>query len=361
MNILHIVYAKMWGGGEQYVYDFCKAGQVYAHQNHIALDPHQTDMIAKFSTVAKTHPVALQGISKYFVCKKLLRLIDSEKIDILVCHSGTMAALCGVVKNLRPQIKLVVYRHNVTPNKKDLYHTWLQRKADLFICVSKLVYDLQIKTAHKEYVSKFQLVYNGIDTSVLTPRDFNYTPKPTFKIGYAGRIVENKGILVLIDALKRLRGQYDLDCELSLAGKIDKSFAEKYETHVKNSGMASFIRGPQFYTDMSSFYKDIDVFVLPTLAQESFGLVLCEAMYSGVPSIATSHGAPTEIIQDKVSGLLVPANHARSLAEQISFLLTHPEQYRAIAQAGHQTVQTRFTTQIMMDKIHQLFTNLLNY
>ena len=358
MNILHIVYAKVWGGGEQCVYNFCKAGQGCGHQNFIALDPLSTDIIRKFSEVAKVNPIALRKMKKWVSWKPFLQLIDTEKINILVCHSGTMAGFCAVLKKLRPQLKLVIYRHNVTPNKKDPYHVWLQRQADAFICVSKMVYDLQIKTACESCKYKFHLIYNGIDISNLTVRDLNYVPKPVFKIGYAGRIVANKGIVDLIYALKILREKYELDCELVLAGKVDGSFAKTYQSCTEKSGMEKFIKGPQFYTDMKLFYQNIDVFVLPTLVPESFGLVLCEAMYSGVPSISTNTGGQTEIIQDRVSGILIAPSQTYALAEQIAFLLQHAVAYQSIAREGHEEVKTRFTTQIMIEKINQLFSKL---
>ena len=157
-NIAHMVYAKYWGGGEQYVYNFCKQENRFGYKNIVILDNKQTKMIDRFKEVATVVTVPMLGFKRFLAWYKYLSIIDKYNINILNCHSGTMSSICAVLKIFRHNLKLVMYKHNLKPGKKDIYHHWLNNKIDAFVCVSKLVYDLQLKNAYPEYVKKYHLI-----------------------------------------------------------------------------------------------------------------------------------------------------------------------------------------------------------
>ena len=356
MNIMHIVYAKVWGGAEQYVYNICKEHRRLGHHNVVAAAILQPGTAGKFQDVAATTSLRLHGIKKFFAFKPFLQLIDTHHIEIINCHSSTMAPLCIVLKHLRPQVKIVMYRHNVTPNRKDWYHHYLQHKTDAFICVSKLVYDLQCKTAYEPYKHKFHLIYNGIDTTRF--RFSAHRPQQPVKIGYAGRMEPNKGVLILLQAVKILRCQYRLSCEVYIAGQENPAFQHKCRDFIAANGLEPYCHFIQFIQDIATFYEQIDILVLPSLVKESFGLVLCEAMYSGLPVISTDNGAQREIIEHGVNGLLVPPNDAESLAKQIAALATDANLYQHLAQAGNQRVKEHFTLEQTAHKLNELYRTL---
>lgn len=353
MNIMHVVYAKMWGGAEQYVHNFCAEEKRRGHHNVIVVDIQQPNAADKFQQVAFTKSIPLHGIKKFFSLKKFLRIIDEQHVEILNCHSGTMTPLCIVLKLLRPHIKLVIYRHNATPNRKDLYHKYLQNKADAFICVSKLVYDLQYKTAIDSNRSKFHLIYNGVDVARL--QNQSHTPHQPVRIGYAGRIVQDKGILVLLQAIKILITQYHLPCEVYLAGKEDPTFKSKCQEFILSHQLEPHCHFEQFVEDISTFYQKIDIFILPSLVKESFGFVLCEAMYSGLPVISTNNGAQREIVEHDVNGFLVPPNDAEAIARQIVNLTTDTSTYFRITKEAHQRIKDNFTLEQTVNKVNALY------
>lgn len=74
--------------------------------------------------------------------------------------------------------------------------------------------------------------------------------------------------------------------------------------------------------DMEKFYKSLDLFVLPSVVKEAFGLVLCEAMSCGVPVITTSSGAQEEIIEDGIDGFIIKAGDIEGLAQKVYLLYT---------------------------------------
>lgn len=359
MNIAHIVYAKCWGGGEQYVYNFCKEEKRLGYKNIVILDDKSPNIIERFKEVALVKALHLRGVGRFFAWRKYLAIIDKYNIDILNCHSGTMTGFCVILKILRPKLKLIVYKHNLKVGKKDLYHRWLNNKTDALICGSKLVYDFQITNISAETVKKYHLIYNGIDSSSLKKRE-NYFPAKPIKIGYAGRMVENKGVLTLLEAVKILRNEYNFPCEVYLAGEgNDKTFLEKCNNFIEINGLKNIYHYQKFVKEMSQFYEGIDILVLPSIVKEAFGLVLCEAMYSGVPVISTDSGAQAEIIDNGINGFIVSPQDAASIAKQIMALGNDSEIYKAFSQAGYQKVKEHFTVEEMISKINALFKDLL--
>ena len=356
MNILHIVYAHTWGGGEQYVYDFCREEKHFGHKNIVVLDKKQLHMAKRFGEVAQVFCFPLTGIRKFLIWERYLKLIDNYNINILNCHSGTMAFVCGILRKMRRELRLVIYKHNARANRKDFYHRWIQKVADAFVCVSGLVYTLQTSTSYKQYRDKFRLIHNGIDSSSLEYKE-RKCPHTVLRVGYAGRIVENKGVKVLLEAVKIINKHYSLPCKLYLAGSGKPTFEMQCKNFIRQNNLSCYWQtfAP---TNKSIFYNEIDIFVLPSLVKESFGLALCEAMYSGVPVVTTNNGAQKEIVENYISGLLVKPNNPIEIAQKIMEITRNPSKYQQMSKAGHLRIKNNFTVRIMVDKLNQLFAQI---
>lgn len=89
---------------------------------------------------------------------------------------------------------------------------------------------------------------------------------------------------------------------------------------------------------VARLYRYADVFCLPSV-QEGFGIVLLEAMASGLPIVATSAAAVPEVVPDQQAGLLVPPGDVRALAEALAHLLRRPERRAAFGAYAQQHVQ----------------------
>lgn len=357
MNIAHVLYAKCWGGGEQYVYNLCKEEAARGNKNVVVLDSAYPFIAEKFKDVAMVKPLALHGIKRFFQWKAYLSIIDQHKIDILNCHSGTMASICALLKIFRPNVKLVLYKHNLSLRKKDLYHRWLNQKTDAVICVSKAVYAAQTCGLSQSAARKYHLIYNGIDVDSFPMRK-NYLPSTPVKIGYAGRMVEDKGILTLLQAVEMLKNKYHFACELYLTGDGQADFIQKCADWAAIHGLQEIYHYQRVTKNMAEFYRGLDVFVLPSIVREAFGLVLCEAMSCGVPVISTNSGAQGEIIVHDTCGELVPPRDAAAIARQIIALATQPDKYRAISQAGRNRVENLFTVKGMVTHLNDVFEKL---
>jgi len=126
------------------------------------------------------------------------------------------------------------------------------------------------------------------------------------RLFFAGNLKPSKGVHVLFDALARIRPR---DYHLTLAGRWEPGFREwvskKYSIDYDWLGQLP-------HDKVYEMCRQAHVFVFPSLA-EGFGLVILEAMASGIPVVATDHTAGPEVIADGVDGWIVPAGNASAL------------------------------------------------
>ncbi|WP_314642644.1 glycosyltransferase family 4 protein [uncultured Veillonella sp.] len=355
MSILNVVGAKVWGGGEQYVYDMCDE----LHRRHIPsfvlVDASNHELQERFEQVAEVLTGNLYSCKGFTSILSIASQIKEQNITVIQCHSGKYILLCIALKRLTGA-KLVFYKHNVVKAKTDMYHRWIQSEVDAFICVSKKVYDAQIIPS---IASKYYLVYNGINTHrfpVLSDSNSSISNKP-FIVGYAGRIIENKGIFELLDAI-RLIHTNTKDIRLVICGDGKPNDIERMNWYINQHQMAEYVQYVGFQKDMNQWYRSIHCLVAPSKVQEAFGLVLCEAMYCKVPVITSISGAQAEIIENGVSGILIDTINSESISEAIQGLMNNDALRTSIIEQGYTRVESTFTIAKMVDSIDKIVRNL---
>lgn len=161
---------------------------------------------------------------------------------------------------------------------------------------------------------------------------------------FLSNLLVDKGVLVLLDALKILKEKgYSFVCHF-VGGETAEIDAARFAEEVKTRGldkMALYL-GKRYGEKKNEEYGNADIFVFPT-SNEAFGLVLLEAMEHAVPCISTREGGVSAIIDDGVNGFMVEKRDANALADRMEFLLTHPEERTHMGIAGRQKFKNEFT------------------
>ena len=205
MSILNVVGAKVWGGGEQYVYDMCDELHRRQIPSFVLIDVSNHELQERFEQVAEVLTANLYSYKGFTSLLSIVKHIKEKGITVIQCHSGKYILLCLALKRLTGA-KLIFYKHNVIKAKTDMYHQWIQSQVDAFICVSKKVYDAQVIP---NIIDKYHLVYNGVNTRRFSDVSDDNIPNKPFIVGYAGRIIENKGIFDLLDAVRVIHNKID--------------------------------------------------------------------------------------------------------------------------------------------------------
>lgn len=197
----------------------------------------------------------------------------------------------------------------------------------------------------KGYTGPMQVIPQfGIDDQLFHPRpDGNppRTPGQPFRIGYFGRLVEEKGLHHLLEAASQL----DFDWQMQILG--GGPLRSELEQQAVRSGIRERITfiDQVASTEMPAQYHNIDVLVLPSLTRpnwkEQFGRVLIEAMGSGIPVIGSDSGAIPDVIGD--AGLIFPEGSVSALRDCLQRLYADPRLYAELSQKGRTRVQSYFT------------------
>ncbi|MCL7973663.1 MAG: glycosyltransferase family 4 protein [marine benthic group bacterium] len=162
---------------------------------------------------------------------------------------------------------------------------------------------------------------------------------------FVGRLVERKGVEVLVRALSALSAFPD--AELTVIGTGER--ATIIERTARVHGVADRVRmlGSVSRDRLVESYEDHDIFVLPAVVDEKgdtegLGVVLLEALRFERPVIASGIGGITDIVEHGRSGLLVPPGDSDALASAIEEMARDPERARAMAATGREDVRRQF-------------------
>ena len=347
MSIINIVGAKIWGGGEQYVYDICKQLQQRHRAAYTLVDQSNEEMQSRYAQVGHVMTANLYTLKGFLSVNAVAKQMKAQGINTIVCHSGKYILFCIALKQLTGA-KLMFIKHNLVPGKTDMYHKWINSQVDAFVCVSKLVYD-DLMTP---------IVYNGIDPNRFLSFADNVPMKSKVTtFGYSARITERKGLYLILSALEQIH-QNNPDIRLIISGAGTEDQIKKLKDYIDAHHMHSYVEFIGFTPDIEGLYRSIDCLLLPTVTREAFGLVICEAMYCGVPVITSGSGAQREIIEDGISGFIVDPLNEHTLQQAVEHVMSDAVDLSSIITNARRVVEERFIVNRVADELVAIIDNL---
>ena len=298
--------------------------------------------------------------------RPLRELIESRRPDV-VCGVGDAAGVLALLAARRlADPKVVVSVQNALSRKYETRHPtrlflWrrmrrLYPRADRLVASSEGV-AADVTRAIGCPAEKVEVIYNA-----------GWVPEEPgsergsrgeglggggWRVVACGRLVEQKGFDLLLDAMASLRRT--LSAKLSILGEGPRR--RSLERQVRRLGLGEHVRLPGVHPDPMAVMAQADLFVLSS-RWEGFANVVVEAMASGTPVVATDcpHG-PGEIVEDGVSGLLVPPGRSDRLAVAMARVLGDPDLARRLAAGGRERART-FSSEVAARRYGELFERL---
>ena len=201
---------------------------------------------------------------------------------------------------------------------------------------------------------RIRRIHDGVDTEVFHPLE-DVVPHPE-RILFVGNSKDrNKGILYLLHALRQLRGEVQF--HLRVVHHPGSQAVPRLVQELGLQGRVSFLESLSTL-DLVGQYNKAQLLVSPSL-YEGFGLPAAEAQACGTPVVATTAGALSEIVEDRVTGVLVPPGQVEPLAAAIRSLLEDPARCRVMGQAGARRIRERFNWQRTADETLALYEEVL--
>jgi glycosyltransferase involved in cell wall biosynthesis len=173
---------------------------------------------------------------------------------------------------------------------------------------------------------------------------------------YAGVLTPLKGIHHLINAFSLIAEEFG-NAKLSIFGKDqNKTYAAELKKQITKLGLNDRVQflGTQPQSELAIAMAKASVLVLPSVS-EGLGRVVIEAMAAGTPVIGSRVGGVPELIEDGVTGFLVPASDMNALAEKLHWILSHPAKSSAMGKAARVFATRLFSTESYLKGYRQIF------
>lgn len=239
--------------------------------------------------------------------------------------------------------------------RKKFIKRFTMRQADLFLCHTERAKRCLMKEGIGE--KKIQTVRLGVNLKRFKSQR---SKVKSFKILFVGRLVEEKGMMDLYEAFKRAKnierrtGNRNLELRIVGSGPLRGRLSKLMQRDGFGNAAKIEKRG---YGEMAGVYRDADIFVLPSRTtetwEEQYGIVLVEAMASGLPIVAYASGAIPEVLAN--AGILVKEGDISGLSGAIHATINKPDLRIKLGTMGRKRAETFFDARKTARKIKKIY------
>jgi phosphatidyl-myo-inositol alpha-mannosyltransferase len=342
-------------------YDYSHPGGVSEHVRHLAGElrgrGHQVMVMAPSSELDDEHgipdyirigrsvPVPGNGsvariALSFHLARRVRALLDEHDFDVMHYHEP-----------LSPALPITTLRFHKGANV-GTFHAFARRNLGYYYArpflkryFKRLHSCIAVSVPARDFVSRYfpgdyHIVPNGIDTHRFRP---DHAAIPELRtpgwhtLLFVGRLEQRKGLPTLLEAYAELRRRR-ANVRLVVVG--DGPGRWGYERFVESEAIPDVLfMGHIPPESLPRCYASADVFCAPAVGRESFGIVLLEAMASGVPVLASAIPGFSQVVSQGENGLLVRAGDSSAWAESLDSILGDEERRVQMARAGLRTSQ----------------------
>jgi len=243
----------------------------------------------------------------------------------------------------------------LSPLRRSIDRQLTFRQADLICANSEFGRELLVRRGFAR--ERTRVVRNGIDVRAIDAviaeglrRKYGWREDDVV-IGTVSRLIDYKGIHILIDAMSELRGRGELRCVIVGDGPERGALERRVRRHHLQEKVvfAGMTRLPE------SWIKAFHIFVLPTIAAEQCSNAIMEAMACAKPVIASRAGGNPELVTDGVTGLLVDAGDSSGFAHAIQRLAADRELRLRMGAAGRARIDNDFRMDVVAPRLTALW------
>ncbi len=364
MRILEICLSSGYGGLEMYMAKVARYLSDHAHTFRILVSKNSF-LDERFSEQGLKRDY-LEVLSYHFpiiAAFRLARYIRENHIDLIHVHHGKDLFLCVLARVFARRGKVVYTRQmSLTRYKYDAYHRFLYNNVDAYLVITKALYDDALKFLPIAQ-NRVKLLYYGVPQPPVNSTNCslywqeNGLDPAAIKTAIFGRVEEIKGQHLVVSAVTNLIKQGH-NVQAAIIGHVmDEKYFDRLQTSIRENNLQDNIRYLGFHNNPVSIMHCFDVVVLATRC-ETFGLVLPEAMRSGVCVIGTNCGGVPEIIIHGETGLLFKPEDAGDLGQKLETLIVDENYRNTMAKAGKQDADARFSEEQHFERLLQIFTGL---
>lgn len=338
-TLIHLVASNRFSGAERYALDICR------HFSGCGID------VLAYTRDAKAVDNMFERCGIPLRHAPLQGFFDPASISILAADLKTAAektvvhvhrfrdaftALAARKLASRKDIRIVMTRHIVRRGRDSWLYRRMYRNIDALIFVSETARERFLSTWRNRRLpfdeSKITVLHNSLNLPLSEP-----VPEPEkgpVIAMFLGPIQPGKGIETLIDALTVLKGART---RLWMIGSGHPDYLDKLRLRAEARGVMQLIDWKKHSEDPHALIRESHFGVLPSTAQEAFGMPNIEFMFNGRPQVSTANGAQLEYLRDGENALIVPAASPQQLGEALLRLATDPELRKRLGRNAYES------------------------
>ncbi|MEM7137043.1 MAG: glycosyltransferase family 4 protein [Myxococcota bacterium] len=307
----------------------------------------------------------------------LVRVMRREKFDLVHTHTpkagllGQLAARFAGVPAVANTLHGFYFHDDTKPVPRRFY-IWMERIAALCSDIILSQNREDMATAVAEGIARpdrLKWLGNGIDLNRFDRQRLSADALDVLRteiglepsapvVGFVGRLVEEKGILDLLEAAKRIVRETPA-AQFLIVGPYDEEKPDAIRPDIADRyGIAHRCRFVGMRDDMPELYALMDVLVLPSY-REGFPRAPMEASAMGVPAVVTDIRGCREAVEDGTNGLRFPVADTEALAESVLTLIGDDAKRQAMGEAARRIAEERFDEQKVFDRVLGEYERLL--
>ncbi len=358
MRIVHTEASCGWGGQEIRILNETQGMIARGHMLFLLCPPHSRifEEAQKRGLHVEALPIGRKKLRGLFALRRWLK---NNPVDVVNTHSSTDSWLTALACTLLPHPPAIVRtRHISAPVNDGLGTRWLYTRATRHIVTTgeKLREQLIVDNGYPG--ERITSVPTGIDTRHFHPQDKMQArlalglPPEKKLIGIVATLRSWKGHRYLVDAIANLN---DASVNLVIVG--DGPQREALMTQIARLGLADQVLMAGNQSDVAPWLQALDIFVLPSYANEGVPQALLQAMLCGLPCITTDAGAIPEIAVHEHTAYVIARENSIAIRDAITHLLAEPALMARLGAAAHNRAQLNFSLETMLNKMEPIFTH----
>lgn len=355
MKILHTEASCGWGGQEIRILEESRGLIARGHEVSVACPAHARMAVeaARFGVPVTALPLEFKTVAGF---RALRSHLAAARPDVVNTHSSADSWLAGLAcAALSNPPAIVRTRHISAPVAGNFANRWLYRQAQGVVTTGESLRRHLLTTLGLD-PARVTSVPTGIDTQRFAPADktvakaaVGLDPQQRH-VGIVATLRSWKGHLFLLDAFALLQ-RPELRLVIVGEGPMSGPIAEK----IAALGLGERVTLAGQRSDPEHWLRALDVFCLPSYANEGVPQAILQAMLCALPIVTTPVGAILEAVSDGDTALIVPPQDAAALATAIGRLLDDAALAARLGTAARRRASTDFSKEAMLDRMEGIF------